>query len=89
MVSAGRTRRISCVPLLFVEPPPSPPAPLCQHLEANGVEFMQFAFRWMNCILMREVPLHCIIRLVGHGAFFSPERRTDRPLLIFREPLPK
>ena len=38
---------------------------LTSHLKQQGLEFMQFAFRWMNCILMRELPLHCIIRLVG------------------------
>lgn len=36
---------------------------LHDHLEANGVEYMQFAFRWMNNLLIREMPLHCIIRL--------------------------
>ena len=24
---------------------------------------MQFAFRWMNCLLLREVPLHIVLRL--------------------------
>lgn len=26
------------------------------HLEKEGVEFMQFAFRWANCLLLRELP---------------------------------
>ncbi|KAI9450533.1 RabGAP/TBC [Russula earlei] len=30
-------------------------APLSEHLATQGVEFMQFAFRWMNCLLMREI----------------------------------
>lgn len=24
---------------------------------------MQFAFRWMNCLLMREVPMQCTVRM--------------------------
>ena len=27
------------------------------------MEYLQFAFRWMNNLLMREIPLRCIIRL--------------------------
>lgn len=27
------------------------------------VEYLQFAFRWMNNLLMRELPLRCTIRL--------------------------
>lgn len=27
------------------------------------MEFLQFTFRWMNNLLMRELPLHCTIRL--------------------------
>ena len=34
-----------------------------QHLEREGVEFMQFSFRWMNCLLMREVNIRCTIRM--------------------------
>lgn len=36
---------------------------LYRHLIQNGVEFLQFAFRWMNNLLIRELPLRCIIRL--------------------------
>ncbi|KAI8782075.1 TBC1 domain family member 22B-like isoform X1 [Biomphalaria glabrata] len=38
-------------------------APLFHHLERQGVEFLQFSFRWMNNLLMREIPLRCTIRL--------------------------
>ncbi|XP_019691301.2 TBC1 domain family member 22A isoform X7 [Felis catus] len=34
-----------------------------RHLEQHEVRYLQFAFRWMNNLLMREVPLHCTIRL--------------------------
>ena len=37
--------------------------PLVAHLEGNGVEFHQLAFRWMNCLLMRELPFALVIRL--------------------------
>ncbi|KAI8063606.1 rab-GTPase-TBC domain-containing protein [Gongronella butleri] len=36
---------------------------LALHLEQEGVEFIQFAFRWMNCLLMRELPLKTTIRM--------------------------
>jgi hypothetical protein len=38
-------------------------APLSAHLEAQNVEFMQFAFRWMNCLLMREISVKNTIRM--------------------------
>ena len=38
-------------------------AGLAKHLETEGVEFMQFSFRWVNCLLMREVSVGCIIRM--------------------------
>uniref|UniRef100_A0A6A7G6Q1 Ypt/Rab-GAP domain of gyp1p superfamily protein isoform 1 n=2 Tax=Hirondellea gigas TaxID=1518452 RepID=A0A6A7G6Q1_9CRUS len=37
--------------------------PLHDHLQNNNLMFIQFAFRWMNCLLLREIPLHLIIRL--------------------------
>eukprot|EP00920_Eleutheroschizon_duboscqi_P026049 GHVT01064506.1.p1 GENE.GHVT01064506.1~~GHVT01064506.1.p1 ORF type:complete len:348 (+),score=16.96 GHVT01064506.1:332-1375(+) len=36
---------------------------LYTHLEDNGLDFLQFSFRWMNCFLMREFPIRCVIRL--------------------------
>ncbi|KAI8335259.1 rab-GTPase-TBC domain-containing protein [Choanephora cucurbitarum] len=38
-------------------------AHLSQHLQNEGIEFIQFAFRWMNCLLMRELPLRSTIRM--------------------------
>ncbi|ORY77223.1 rab-GTPase-TBC domain-domain-containing protein [Leucosporidium creatinivorum] len=38
-------------------------APLAHHLEDHSVEFIQFAFRWMNCLLMREMSVKCIVRM--------------------------
>ncbi|VDP93213.1 unnamed protein product [Echinostoma caproni] len=38
-------------------------ANLHRHLTTHHVEYLQFAFRWMNNLLIRELPLRCIIRL--------------------------
>lgn len=32
-------------------------------LESNEVEFQDFAFRWMNCLLLREIPFHLVFRI--------------------------
>jgi hypothetical protein len=37
--------------------------PLAKHLEQEGVEFIQFSFRWMNCLLMREISVQNTIRM--------------------------
>ncbi|KAI9683663.1 MAG: GTPase-activating protein [Trizodia sp. TS-e1964] len=36
---------------------------LATHLQNEGVEFIQFSFRWMNCLLMREVSVRNTIRM--------------------------
>lgn len=36
---------------------------LATHLENEGVEFIQFSFRWMNCLLMRELTVQNTIRM--------------------------
>eukprot|EP00884_Botryococcus_braunii_P016775 jgi/Botrbrau1/3781/Bobra.0183s0016.1 len=36
---------------------------VAQHLEDQGVEFLQFTFRWVNCLLIREVPFPAALRL--------------------------
>lgn len=38
-------------------------ATLFSHLQSENVEFMQFAFRWMNCLLMREISVKNTIRM--------------------------
>lgn len=45
---------------------------LSAHLQEEGIMFMQFAFRWMNCILLRELPLRCVLRL--WDTYFAEER---------------
>ncbi|XP_021821667.1 TBC1 domain family member 22B-like isoform X1 [Prunus avium] len=37
--------------------------PVSTHMEEQGLEFLQFAFRWFNCLLIREIPFHLITRL--------------------------
>eukprot|EP00761_Pharyngomonas_kirbyi_P002243 gb/GECH01002247.1/.p1 GENE.gb/GECH01002247.1/~~gb/GECH01002247.1/.p1 ORF type:complete len:211 (+),score=41.06 gb/GECH01002247.1/:1-633(+) len=37
--------------------------PLQKHLAHHQLPFIQFAFRWMNCLLMRELPLRLVIRM--------------------------
>lgn len=36
---------------------------LSQHLARNGNEFIQFSYRWMNCLLMRELPFPLVVKL--------------------------
>jgi hypothetical protein len=36
---------------------------LCRHLRDTGIEFLMFAFKWMNCLLLREFKLRCVVRL--------------------------
>lgn len=38
-------------------------APLVTHLESESIEFIQFSFRWMNCLLMRELSIACVTRM--------------------------
>jgi hypothetical protein len=38
-------------------------AGLAKHLEKESVEFIQFSFRWMNCLLMREISVKNTIRM--------------------------
>ncbi|XP_074564097.1 uncharacterized protein LOC141820639 [Curcuma longa] len=37
--------------------------PVSRHVEEEGLEFLQFAFRWFNCLLIREIPFHLVTRL--------------------------
>ncbi|XP_039050070.1 GTPase-activating protein gyp1-like [Hibiscus syriacus] len=37
--------------------------PVYRHMEDQGLEYLQFAFRWFNCLLIREIPFHLVTRL--------------------------
>eukprot|EP01041_Mallomonas_annulata_P003288 gene3288-6515_t len=47
-------------------------AELHQHFEREGLHYMQFSFRWMNCLLLRELPLRVVMRL--WDTYLSEER---------------
>jgi len=47
-------------------------ADLASHLKNTGIEFIQFAFKWMNCLLLREFKLSCVMRL--WDTYLSEER---------------
>ncbi|KAJ5718038.1 hypothetical protein N7488_003684 [Penicillium malachiteum] len=49
---------------------------LAKHLEKEGVEFMQFSFRWMNCLLMREMSIRNTIRM--WDAYMAEEQGFSR-----------
>ena len=37
---------------------------LTRHIrDDTGIQFLQFSFKWMNCLLLREFPLRCVFRL--------------------------
>lgn len=44
---------------------------LSRHLARNGNEFIQFSYRWMNCLLMRELPFTLVVKL--WDALFAEE----------------
>lgn len=47
---------------------------LAGHMEKEGVEFIQFSFRWMNCLLMREVSVRNTVRMWDTYLVRSPLR---------------
>ncbi|KII92748.1 hypothetical protein PLICRDRAFT_37547 [Plicaturopsis crispa FD-325 SS-3] len=57
-------------------------APLSAHLEAQSVEFMQFAFRWMNCLLMREITVQNTIRMWDTYLAEGPEAFSQFHLYV-------
>lgn len=54
----GIVRRVKQLQKLVEVVDPS----LSAHLARNGNEFVLFAFRWFNCLLMRELPIHLVIK---------------------------
>jgi hypothetical protein len=58
-------------------------AGLARHLEKENVEFIQFSFRWMNCLLMREISVKNTIRMwdtymvrSSYASFFGHDKLT-------------
>jgi len=52
-------------------------APLHQHLDEQNVQYMQFAFRWMNCLLMREMSVRNIVRMWDTYLAEGPDAFSD------------
>ncbi len=50
---------------------------LAKHLEKENVEFIQFSFRWMNCLLMREISVRNTIRMWDTYMASPPSRSTS------------
>jgi hypothetical protein len=50
---------------------------LFTHIQAQGIDFVQFAFRWMNCLLMRELSLDVVIRMWDTYLSEGPNGFTD------------
>lgn len=57
-------------------------APLHAHLKAEGVEYIQFAFRWMNCLLMREMSVKNVVRLWDTYLAEGPDAFSDFHLYV-------
>lgn len=47
---------------------------LAKHFEDEHVEYMQFSFRWMNCLLMRELSIRSVIRMWDTYMVRQPRR---------------
>ena len=52
------------------------------------MEYLQFAFRWMNNLLMRELPLRCTIRLWDTYQVWGDLPRNTHVRLSLRHPAP-
>jgi len=56
---------------------------LHDHLLEQGVQFLQFSFRWFNNLLMRELPLRSIVRLWdSYFAENGPDERSSLHLFV-------
>jgi len=49
--------------------------PLYSHLMENNMMIQQFAFKWMNCLLLRELPIKVILRV--WDTYFSQDGGFD------------
>lgn len=56
---AGISRQLLCMENILKRTDPK----LIAHFESQGVTLLQFAFRWINCMLLREFPLFMIERM--------------------------
>jgi hypothetical protein len=49
-------------------------AAMFDHIEGQGLQFLQFAFRWYNCLMLREVPFS-LVRPKGNA--LKPTTTSD------------
>ena len=56
---SGIFRKIGDLRMIIAQTNPQ----LARHLDAQGVDYNAFAFRWLNCLLVREFPLQSCLRL--------------------------
>lgn len=56
-------------------------APVAEHLSSLGVTFPQFSFRWMNCLLLREINMSQALRL--WDTYLSEETRDLSSLHVY------
>eukprot|EP00158_Paraphelidium_tribonemae_P004612 Partr_v1_DN26872_c0_g1_i3_m40406 putative TBC1 domain family member len=52
-------------------------AKLLEHLQGQNIDFIQFAFRWMNCLLMREMTMNNVIRMWDTYLAEGPDGFSD------------
>jgi hypothetical protein len=48
--------------------------PLFTHIQSQGIDFIQFSFRWINCLLMRELSIKNVIRMWDTYLVRSPPK---------------
>jgi hypothetical protein len=54
---------------------------LHEHFIEEGIQYMQFSFRWMNCALLREFPLRATTRL--WDTYISEEEGGFENFLVY------
>ena len=54
---------------------------LYKHLENENVMFVQFAFRWINCLLLRELKIGTSVRLFD--SYLAEEKHVIKDFHVF------
>jgi len=56
--------------------------PLAAHLAAQGIDLLHTAFRWITCLMVRELPMVCCVRLwdtlIAESALAAGQYRSGR-----------
>ena len=56
-------------------------ADLFNHIQNEGLMFLQFAFRYMNCLLIREFNMNTIIRL--WNTYLSEKIKINKKSILY------